>query len=294
MNKFMIVYAIHSAIVAQAFVPTTMLRCNKVEPYLSRCHLSSSSSSQPQPRQASVPKDRQTEFTQKWLQLEQQALELEENPDDVSTGTTSWFGRSRRDGHEVWHPLLFASTNVCSFSLDAVVRFVRSILFQNASYALAEEMLELALDAVQAAEVDEFHHIARAHHALKKAVNIERDLEHAAHEVHLEVSDADKILESYTNHNENNIDNLIPDDADYRNELMLTSDVGHRVEDYVTSRLHAARAAELEAKQEEDVARENLKQLLNDEKELWAVLGELEALRDYLKNNNNNAKKVQP
>lgn len=135
-------------------------------------------------------------------------------------------------------------------------------------------MLDLALDAVQSAEVDECHHITKAQKQLKQAADLERDLELAAQEIHVEASDADAILETY----QSNIP--FEDRNDEYHRELAASDIAHRVENYVESRLEAARKAEEAAKQDEMEARENLSQLLANEHEICTVLEELKIVRE--------------
>jgi anaerobic ribonucleoside-triphosphate reductase len=133
-------------------------------------------------------------------------------------------------------------------------------------------MLELALEAVEMAETDDFTHAMQAHKKWEKAEEMERALEKAAHEVHVEAVDADGILDAYKSFQ-------FKEDREMRRE-MAVSDIAHRVETYVESRLAQVRAVEEAAKKEEDEAEAHLAELFVNEDEIRGTLAELKALRN--------------
>jgi hypothetical protein len=145
------------------------------------------------------------------------------------------------------------------------------LIWQDSEYNIVKEMLELALEAVETAETDDFNHVMQAHKRWEKAEEIERALEKAAHEVHVEAVDADGILDTYQKEH-------YLEDREMRRETAV-SDIAHRVENYVESRLAEVRAVEQAAKREEDEAEMHLAELFVNEDEIRAALAELKALQ---------------
>jgi len=146
---------------------------------------------------------------------------------------------------------------------------------QTAAYELVKEMLELAIDAVQTAQVVELDHASTAHHVLEEAVSEEKVLESVAKEMHHDAEDADAILETYERQH-------ILEDLEERREMAI-SDIAHHIENYVESRLNAAKEKEVHAKEEELEAQKTFNQLLINEDELWDTLYELKNMRQGLK-----------
>lgn len=203
-------------------------------------------------------------ISDQWLELQRKEKELEKNlDDDVSTCT-----RGRISGK--W--LSFTGSPSLSTSCHLSHIHPSTVLssFQTAAYELAKEMLELAIDAVQTQEVVELDHAAAAHQALEEAVNEEKALENAAKELHHDAEDADAILDTYESQN-------ILEDLEERREMAI-SDIAHHVENYVETRLKAAREKERMAKGEEEEAKGAYERLLNNEDNLWDTLYELKDL----------------
>jgi hypothetical protein len=203
----------------------------------------------------------QADLVKKWSALEARAEELKTNPSNVRSSSMLWGVLS-----------LSRTVKRTTTECVSVLSFSTHLLtLQELEYNIVKEMLELALEAVERAETDDFNHAMEAHKQWEKAEEIERALEKAAHEVHVEAVDADGILDAYKNFQ-------FKEDREMRRE-MAVSDIAHRVESYVESRLAEVRAVELAAKREEDAAEMHLAELFVNEDEIRATLAELKALQ---------------
>ena len=130
-------------------------------------------------------------------------------------------------------------------------------------------MLELALKTVRMETVDEWEHAIQAQTRLEKAVDQEKELEKASQLAHQEAQEADDMVKSFEPRYLSNLDEW------ELHRQVTASDVAHRVENYVESRLQEARSVESEAKKEEDEAEQHLVQLSTKEAELQAMLEQL-------------------
>ena len=142
---------------------------------------------------------------------------------------------------------------------------------KTAAYELAEEMLQTAIEFTHTQELIEEEHQKSAQAALTNAVRHEDELQALEQEAHHEVEDAQSILHNYEAGN-------LPEDREKRRE-MAVADIAMRVEDYVETRLHQAKEAELRAREEADEAKRSLEELQRKEQELKMTLEELQTLK---------------
>lgn len=112
------------------------------------------------------------------------------------------------------------------------------------SFVLEQQWRLHKMKNVQTYEVVELDHASTAHHVLDEAVNEEKVLENVAKERHHNAEDADAILDTYQHDH-------LQEDTEERREMAI-SDIAHHVENYVETRLRAAKEKEVHAKEEED------------------------------------------
>ena len=127
----------------------------------------------------------------------------------------------------------------------------------------------MALAYTHSKELVEESHVHTAHEALEKAIDEERTLELAEKEALRDIAEAELYLQDK---------NRPPKDPETRRQLVI-SDISHRVENYVESRLWEAQEAERKAREAEQEAQEHLEELQRREADLKATLDELKRFK---------------
>jgi len=137
--------------------------------------------------------------------------------------------------------------------------------------SLAEDVLQMALAYTHSKELIEESHLDSAKAALEKAVSEEKALELAEMEAHQEIIDAELYLKDHEQS---------PWKGDYeKRRQSVVTDISHRVENYVESRLAEAHEAEEAARRAQEEARQHVEDLQRREAELKATLDELQRFK---------------
>ena len=129
----------------------------------------------------------------------------------------------------------------------------------------------MALAYTHSKELIEESHLHSAHAALEKAISEEKALDLAEMEAHQEIIDSEMYLKDHEQ-------SPWKGDNEKRRQSVV-SDISHRVENYVQSRLAEAQEAERAARKAEEEAKKHVEDLQRREAELKSTLDELKLFK---------------